>query len=92
MFIVPGAFAIVLWMYPALLAAVAASREKEQQTIIRVYAANPNAVNFLLGKALVYFGVALSMALIVMLAGTVLFGTHLAEIPHHCWLQRRSTC
>lgn len=81
MFIVPGAFAIVLWMYPALLAAVAASREKEQQTIIRVYAANPNAVNFLLGKALVYFGVALSMALIVMLAGTVLFGTHLAGDP-----------
>jgi len=74
-FIVPGAFAVILWMYPALLTAVAASREKEQQTIIRVYAANPNAFQFLLGKGLVYFVVAMIMALMVMAAGALLFGT-----------------
>lgn len=31
LFIVPGAFGVVLWMYPALLAAVAASREKSKK-------------------------------------------------------------
>lgn len=80
-FIVPGAFAVILWMYPALLTAVAASREKEQETIIRVYSANPNAFAFLLGKTVVYFVVAMSMALIVMLAGALLFGTLLAGDP-----------
>lgn len=81
LFIVPGAFGIILWMYPSLLTAVAASREKEQETIIRVYAANPNAFEFLLGKALVYFVVAICMAIIVMLAGTLLFGIRLVGDP-----------
>jgi ABC-2 type transport system permease protein len=73
-FIVPGGFAIILWMFPALLTAVAASREKEQETIIRVYAANPKPLAFLLGKALIYFVVALCMAIIIMLTASLLFG------------------
>ena len=81
LFIVPGAFGVILWMFPALLAAVAVSREKEQQTIIRVYAANPNAFSFLLGKTLVYFAVAICMAIIVMVAGALLFGLRLAGDP-----------
>jgi len=80
-FIVPGAFGVILWMFPALLAAVAASREKEQKTIIRVYAADPNPVGFLLGKTLVYFTVAKCMAIIVMVAGALLFGLRLAGDP-----------
>lgn len=80
-FIVPGAFGVILWMFPALLTAVAASREKEQETIVRVYAANPNALAFLLGKTLVYFAVAMCMALVIMLAGAFLFGIGLAGDP-----------
>jgi ABC-2 type transport system permease protein len=68
-------------MFPALLTAVAASREKEQETIVRVSAANPNALGFLLGKTLVYFAVAIVMAIIIMLTGTLLFGISLAGDP-----------
>jgi ABC-2 type transport system permease protein len=73
LFIVPGAFGIILWMYPALLAAVAASREKEQDTIIRVYASKVAPMAFLLGKALIYFGVGMILALMVMATGALLF-------------------
>lgn len=80
-FIVPGAFAIILWLFPSLLTAVAASREKEQETIVRVYSINPNALSFLLGKSLVYFAVALCMAVTVILAGTLLFGISVVGDP-----------
>jgi len=73
LFIVPGAFGIILWMYPALLAAVAASREKEQDTIIRVYASKVDPMAFYLGKALVYFIVGMTLALMVILVGSILF-------------------
>jgi ABC-2 type transport system permease protein len=73
LFIVPGAFGIILWMYPALLAAVAASREKEQDTIIRVYASKVSPLAFLMGKAIVYFGVAMTLTLLVIGTGSMLF-------------------
>jgi ABC-2 type transport system permease protein len=81
LFIVPGAFGLILWMFPALLTAVAASREKEQETIVRVYAANPNPLGFLLGKTLVYFVVAICMSIMIMLVGALLFGLRLAGDP-----------
>jgi ABC-2 type transport system permease protein len=81
LFIVPGAFGVILFMFPSLLSAVAASREREQKTIVRVYAANPNPLGFLLGKAVVYFVIALCMAILVMLGGVVLFGLRLAGDP-----------
>ena len=81
LFIVPGAFGVILWMFPALLAAVAASREKEQETIIRVYAASPSPLGFLLGKTLLYFAVAICMAVIVMVAGALLFGIRVTGDP-----------
>lgn len=73
LFIVPGAFGVVLWMYPALLSAVAASREKEQETIIRVFASNPNPLAFLLGKAAPYFLISMGMAILVMTVGAIIF-------------------
>ncbi|MBY0358340.1 MAG: ABC transporter permease [Candidatus Obscuribacterales bacterium] len=73
LFIVPGAFGIILWMYPALLAAVAASRDKEQGTIIRVYSSGISAAEFLLGKTLVYFLISLGLAAIVIGSGCFLF-------------------
>ncbi len=75
LFIVPGALAVVLWMYPALLSAVAASREKEQETIIRVYATRPNAAGFLLGKAVPYFVISILMAALVIAFAAIVFGS-----------------
>lgn len=73
LFIVPGVFGVILWMYPALLAAVAASREKEQGTIIHVYSSRINALQLLLGKALVYWIIGLFLAVIVILLSWPLF-------------------
>lgn len=75
LFIVPGAFGIVLWMYPALLAAVAASREKEQETIVRVFASGLSATQFILGKVIVYWLVSVCLAASVIGTGYLLFGT-----------------
>lgn len=81
LFIVPGAIGIILWMYPALLAAVAASREKEQETIIRVYASTITPLEFLLGKALVYFAVGMVLAVLVIALGWTLFGVKITSDP-----------
>ncbi len=81
LFIVPGAIGIILWMYPALLAAVAASREKEQETIIRVYSSSIKPLEFLLGKALVYFLVGMVMALLVITLGWILFAVKIVGDP-----------
>jgi len=81
LFIVPGAIGIILWMYPALLAAVAASREKEQGTIIRVYASTITPLEFLLGKALVYFSVGMVLSLLVIALGWVLFDVKITSNP-----------
>ncbi|MFA6209031.1 MAG: ABC transporter permease [Candidatus Obscuribacterales bacterium] len=81
LFIVPGAIGIILWMYPALLAAVAASREKEQGTIIRVYASTITPLEFLLGKALVYFLVGMVLSLLVIALGWVLFDVKITSNP-----------
>ncbi len=81
LFIVPGAIGIILWMYPALLAAVAASREKEQETIIRVYSSSIRPIEFILGKALVYFVVGMLMALLVITLGWILFAVKVIGDP-----------
>lgn len=81
LFIVPGAIGIILWMYPALLSAVAASREKEQETIIRVYASTISPLEFLLGKALVYFSVGMLLSLLVIALGWILFAVKITSDP-----------
>jgi len=74
LFIVTGVIGVVLWMYPCLLAAVAASREKEQETIIRVFSSRLSALQFLAGKALVYFVVGMVLAVLVGGLSILLFG------------------
>lgn len=73
LFIVPGVFAIVLWLYPSLLAAVAASREKDQGTVIQVYASGISPAQFIIGKGLIYIGIGLSEALVIMSVAALLF-------------------
>jgi len=76
LYIVPGVYAVVLWIFPSLLAAIAMVREKEKGTILPVYASSIPADEWLLGKGLAYLAVAGSMAVVVMGLGSVIF--HLA--------------
>jgi len=73
LFIVPGAFGVILWMYPALLAAVGASREKEQNTILGAYASHMSALEFLLGKSLIYIAAGTIMSLVVIISAWIIF-------------------
>lgn len=81
LYIVPGVYGVILWIYPSLLAAVAMVREKERSTILQVYASSLRATELLLGKGLAYFFVGIAEALTVIILGSVLFGVALAGDP-----------
>ncbi|NEP50209.1 MAG: ABC transporter permease [Moorea sp. SIO3C2] len=73
LYIVPGVYAIVLFTYPALVAAIAVVREKEQGTLVQVKASGISAWEFLLGKALAYVLIAIGEAVLLMGLGGLLF-------------------
>jgi ABC-2 type transport system permease protein len=73
LYIVPGVYAVVLWIFPSLLAAIAMVREKEKGTILQVYASSLTAAELILGKALAYLIVGLCEAAVVMGLGSVVF-------------------
>ncbi|MGD9683982.1 MAG: ABC transporter permease [Candidatus Obscuribacterales bacterium] len=72
-FILPGAYGVILFMFPALLGAVATAREKEHGTIKRLAAAGAGPGSLILGKALLYCAVGLIMAMLVYLTGRFVF-------------------
>lgn len=79
--IVPGVYAVVLWIFPSLLAAIAMVREKEKGTILQVYASGIGPGELLLGKGLAYLLVGIAMALVVMGLGSVIFRLGFAGDP-----------
>jgi ABC-2 type transport system permease protein len=79
--IVPGVYAVVLWTFPSLLAAIAMVREKDKGNILLVYASDISAEEFILGKVLAYEIVGLGMSIIVMLMGAVIFHLPFAGSP-----------
>ncbi|UBF24082.1 ABC transporter permease [Kovacikia minuta CCNUW1] len=81
LYIVPGVYAVVLWIFPSLLSAIAMVREKEKGTILQVYASSLTATELLLGKALAYIIVGLCIALIVIGLGSLIFQVELAGDP-----------
>lgn len=81
LYIVPGVYGVILWIYPSLLAAIAMVREKEQGTIVQVYASSLSAVELILGKACAYFLVAGAQAIGIMSLGLLLFGLGFAGDP-----------
>lgn len=81
LYLVPGAYALILWVYPSLLAALAMTREKEQGTIIQAYAASISAAELLLGKGLAYVLIAIGQTLFIMFLGSLIFGLHLVGNP-----------
>jgi ABC-2 type transport system permease protein len=81
LYMVPGVLAINLVLYPSILAAIAMVRDKEEGTIVQVYASSVSATELLLGKGLAYLFIALSEAVFLMLAAALIFGTRLAGDP-----------
>lgn len=79
--IVPGLFAVILWIYPSLLTAVATVREKEKGTILQVYASSLSATELLLGKGLAYLLVGISQAVLVMVLGSMIWQLSFAGDP-----------
>jgi ABC-2 type transport system permease protein len=81
LFIVPGVYGVVLWIFPSLLAAIAMVREKEKGTILQVYASSISAEELILGKVLAYVIVALFEAIIVISVGSLIFQISFAGNP-----------
>jgi ABC-2 type transport system permease protein len=81
LYIVPGLFAVILWIYPSLLTAVATVREKEKGTILQVYASSLSATELLLGKGLAYLLVGIIQAVLVMLLGGMIWQLSFAGDP-----------
>lgn len=81
LYIVPGVYAVVLWIFPSLLAAIAMVREKEKGTILQVYASSLSATELLLGKGLAYLLVGLGQALVIMGLGSLIFQLGFAGDP-----------
>ncbi len=81
LYIVPGVYAVVLWIFPSLLAAIAMVREKEKGTILQVYASDLSAEELILGKVLAYVLVALGITIGTMGLGAIIFQLRLAGDP-----------
>jgi ABC-2 type transport system permease protein len=81
LYIVPGVYAVVLWIFPSLLSAIAMVREKEKKTILQVYASDLSAEELILGKSLAYLIVGIGMAIGVMGLGSLIFQLEFAGDP-----------
>jgi ABC-2 type transport system permease protein len=81
LYIVPGIFGVILWVFPSMLSAIALVREKEQGTIVQAYASDLSSFEWLLGKELAYLIVALGEALVVMTVATILFSLRFRGDP-----------
>ncbi len=73
LYIVPGVYAVILWVFPSMLTAIAMVREKQEGTIIQVYASDLSSTELLLGKWLAYFIVAIAEATVIISFATALF-------------------
>jgi ABC-2 type transport system permease protein len=81
LYIVPGVYAVVLWIFPSLLAAIAMVKEKDKGTILQVYASGISAAELLLGKALAFLLVGASVAVVVMGLGGQIFRLSVVADP-----------
>lgn len=81
LYIVPGVYAVILWIFPSLLSAIAMVREKEKGTILQVYASDLSAGELILGKSLAYLIVGIGMAICVMGLGSLVFQLGFAGDP-----------
>jgi ABC-2 type transport system permease protein len=76
-----GALGMVLILFPALLGALAVSREHENGTIIQAYASTLTAPQWLLGKAIPYVLVGAAEFVICFAVGAAFFNYRLPTDP-----------
>jgi len=81
LYIVPGVFAVNLWIFPSLLSAIAMAKDKEQGTMLQVYSTSMSAAELVLGKALAYLLIALVQALVIIIPGCIIFALGFAGDP-----------
>lgn len=80
-YIGPGVLAVVLALFPPLLAALATSREGEQKTILQVYVSSISAIEYLLGKILAFFLIAVAEFLLSLVVAMTYFKLSFAGDP-----------
>lgn len=81
LFIVSGAFGVILWMFPSLLAAVSMSRDLEHGSIVQPFCANLKPLSFLLGKLGVYLIIGVVQSALITVVGCLLFDLKLVDSP-----------
>jgi len=81
LYVVPGTLGLILWIYPSLLAALAFVREKEQGTILQVYASSISALELLAGKTLAYLIIGLLEAGLIIGLASIFFSLRFAGDP-----------
>jgi ABC-2 type transport system permease protein len=77
LYVVPGIFGVVFWVFPSMLSAISVVREKEQGTVIQVYASDLSSTEWLLGKWFAYWLVAIAEAVLAITVSMTLFGLRL---------------
>jgi ABC-2 type transport system permease protein len=88
-FIVPGIIALIIMIVGALLTSLVVAREYENGTMETIRSLPVRAVEFLAGKALPYFFIALVDVLVAILMGQVLFGV---VMKSSFWLMIMASC
>jgi len=81
LFIVPGVYAVILAIFPTLLAAIVMVRDKERGTIVAAYASRLRASELIAGKCLALVGIGLAEALAIMVIGFAVWGVRFAGDP-----------
>lgn len=74
LFLVPGLVAVIQTMMSVLLTALTVAREWERGNMEQLFATPVRRLEIVLGKLLPYFGVAMIQMMLVLAAGTWLFG------------------
>jgi len=73
-FIVPGIIAVIIMIVGAMLTSLVIAREYENGTMETIRSLPINAVEFLTGKAIPYFLIAMTDVLVALAMGQLLFG------------------
>lgn len=76
-----GALGLVLILFPALLGALGAAREKELGTVAQAYASTLTAPEWVVGKAIPYVLVGMAQLVICFGMGAIIFGYTIPDHP-----------
>ena len=71
--VAPGSIAVFLWIFPCLLSTLCISREKEQGTVLQLYASSITSFELMAGKALAYLLIGISQAIVLIGSSCILF-------------------